>query len=60
MKKLSLIAITLMWVSLLMAQPNSASVFEDVTDTPVNGGLIAMLAVGMAYGFRKLYRKTNP
>jgi len=43
----------------LFAQPNSSSVFEDVTDTPVNGGLAAMLAVGIGYGIKKLYNKSK-
>ena len=33
----------------LFAQPNSSSVFEDVTDTPVNGGLALMLVAGVGY-----------
>jgi hypothetical protein len=46
-------------VAQLMAQPNSSTVFEDVTDTPVNGGLLAMLALGVGYGIKKLYKKTK-
>ena len=43
----------------LFAQPNSSSVFEDVTDTPVNGGLVALLVLGVGYGIKKIYKKAK-
>lgn len=43
----------------LFAQPNSSSVFEDVTDTPVNGGLAALLVLGVGYGIKKIYKKAK-
>lgn len=45
--------------ALVWAQPSSSSVFEDVTDTPVNSGLIALLALGVGYGIYKLYKKNK-
>ncbi len=56
-KLIAIISLLLIPISFLLAQPNSSSVFEEVTDTPVNGGLAAMLALGIGYGIKKLYNK---
>lgn len=36
------------------AQPNEGSLFEPVTDTPVNAGIMLMVAAGIGYGMKKL------
>lgn len=41
-------------VTIGLAQPSDAALFEPVTDTPVNGGLYAMLAAGALYGIYKI------
>jgi hypothetical protein len=38
----------------VMAQPNDGDLFEPVTDTPVNAGIVMMLAAGVGYGLKKL------
>jgi hypothetical protein len=39
------------------AQPNSSGLFEEVTDTPVNGGLALMALAGIGYGFKQLKKR---
>ena len=41
----------------LYAQPNSAGIFDDTNDAPINGGLIVLFILGIGYGAYKLYRK---
>lgn len=37
-----------------LAQPSDAALFEPVTDTPVNGGLYGVLLAGTLYGIYKI------
>lgn len=43
-------------ITVCFAQPNDAGLFEPVTDTPVNGGVYAMLIGGALYGIYKINR----
>lgn len=61
MKTLSRIILTstTLFISILgvWAQPNSAGVFEEVTDTPVNTGIVLMAAAGIGYGLKQLRKQ---
>lgn len=50
---------TLLLTSILgaFAQPNSSGVFEEVTDTPVNTGIVLMAAAGIGYGLKQLRKQ---
>jgi hypothetical protein len=58
MKKLTqIILVTMLFTCISWcahAQPNSSSVFEEVTDTPVNTGILLMAVAGMGYGLKQL------
>lgn len=61
MKKLIQILYTTLFLLLtatgVFAQPNSSGVFEEVTDTPVNTGIIFMAAAGIGYGLKQLRKQ---
>ncbi len=38
----------------LYAQPDSAGLFEPVTDTPINTGIALLAAAGIGYGLKKI------
>lgn len=38
----------------VFAQPNSSSVFEEVTDTPIDAGIAFMAIAGIGYGLKQL------
>jgi hypothetical protein len=61
MKKLTQILLTVFLFTCtsvyVYAQPNSSGVFEEVTDTPVNTGIVMMAVAGLGYGFQQLRKR---
>jgi hypothetical protein len=41
----------------VFAQPNDSSLFEAVTDTPINAGIALMAAAGVGYGLKQLKKR---
>jgi hypothetical protein len=61
MKPLKHISLTLaLFISAtisVLAQPNDAGLFEAVTDTPINAGIVLMAAAGISYGLKQLGKR---
>lgn len=55
--RISLFAILLLASTFVFAQPNDSSLFEEVTDTPINTGLALMAVAGIGYGLKKLNQR---
>jgi hypothetical protein len=49
-----LVLLTTLGITTVSAQPDSETLFEPVTDTPVNAGIMVMVAAGIGYGMKKL------
>jgi hypothetical protein len=52
-----LLLLTALGVGTVSAQPDSETLFEPVTDTPVNAGIAVMVVAGIGYGMKKLNQR---
>jgi len=52
-----LLLLAALGIAPVLAQPNSETLFEPVTDTPVNAGIMVMVAAGIGYGMKKLNQR---
>ncbi|MFA6262198.1 MAG: hypothetical protein WC760_12070 [Bacteroidia bacterium] len=57
-KAFSILVFLLIAITGVMAQPN-LDLFPVVEDTPVDGGLSVLIALGVGYGIKKLYHKSK-